>query len=451
MTLWTVVSLAACLPPGSGAAAAAEPLRIVEGDILVSAQPLSKRGVVFARHRLWNDGVMPVWLDPSIGVAALREVRAAMALWSRVAGVRLDELDAPLGDAQDHVRVEPGEGCASWVGRRGGAQSLWVAPACGRGAVLHELGHALGLEHEHTRPDRDAWIRINWDNVEPRKRHNFDLAPPGTRLLGDYDYASIMHYGADFFGIDSRVTIEPLDPRARIGQRRAPSTGDIAAIAELYGTDLALSADVFDDGRSALLLQALVTNQGRTGAHGVQVSARLPAGWRLAADRDERVPSAGASWRCVGESRLTCTGERLEPGAVAMLSLSLAAPKASRSDGDGDRVALRVNAGNHDHRSDNDTATLRRVVRADGGSAFVEDGQAWPGRDERPVSRFDDPGSRTQEASRDGDHGAVDGVGMGAFGVGWLSMLVPMVLWRRFGARFEARFRARFRAEAVRR
>jgi len=406
MTVWTVATIA-LLPPE--AIRASETLQLIEGDILTSAEPLSRRGVMFARHTLWADGVMPVWIDPAIADASRTEVRAAMAIWNRVAGVRLDELSAPLPDGQDYVHIELGEGCASWVGRRGGAQSLWVAPACSRGAVLHELGHALGLEHEHTRPDRDAWIRIHWDNIEPERRHNFNVAPAGTRLLGDYDYASLMHYGADFFGIASRTTIEPLDPRARIGQRRSPSAGDIAAIAELYGTDLALSADVFDGSvANTLSLQAYVTNQGGTGAHAVHVETRLPPGWQLISSQSKKALPAPDAWHCEGEPMLTCTLSRLAPGALAVLSLELSASTAVSLATE--PLELRVDAGNHDARPDNDTASLRRVEPSDGSGDVVDDAllpdDAWL------VTEFPDEPKRTGDEAVDGSVGARLGQGV---------------------------------------
>ncbi|MBR3565770.1 MAG: hypothetical protein IKN91_05540 [Paludibacteraceae bacterium] len=31
---------------------------------------------------------------------------------------------------------------------------------------LHKLGHVLGLDHEHSRPDRDSYVIVNY-NVIP--------------------------------------------------------------------------------------------------------------------------------------------------------------------------------------------------------------------------------------------------------------------------------------------
>ncbi|XP_018026654.1 zinc metalloproteinase nas-14 [Hyalella azteca] len=67
--------------------------------------------------------------------------------------------------------------CYSSVGRVGGEQPLSLGLFCSlawdRGNIYHELLHALGFYHEHTRPDRDEFVDIKWDNIKPGKEKNF--------------------------------------------------------------------------------------------------------------------------------------------------------------------------------------------------------------------------------------------------------------------------------------
>lgn len=120
--------------------------------------------------------------------------------------------------------------CASLVGRIGDMQvvSLQRFGCVVYGIVQHELLHALGFYHEHTRSDRDQHIRINWQNIQQGKNltvdlwlnnqlslyplnffyfyisllmsfstdyiNNFDKMDTNN-LNTDYDYSSIMHYG----------------------------------------------------------------------------------------------------------------------------------------------------------------------------------------------------------------------------------------------------------------
>ncbi|CAF1620473.1 unnamed protein product, partial [Didymodactylos carnosus] len=77
---------------------------------------------------------------------------------------------------RDYLELTPDDGtnnyCYSHVGRQGGRQFVKMyAPTCiSVGQYVHELGHAIGFGHEHQRPDRDHYIRIKWENIDPRKK-----------------------------------------------------------------------------------------------------------------------------------------------------------------------------------------------------------------------------------------------------------------------------------------
>ena len=40
-------------------------------------------------------------------------------------------------------------------------------------SIVQDLFRMLGRYHEHIRPDRDTYIQINWENINPRKMKEF--------------------------------------------------------------------------------------------------------------------------------------------------------------------------------------------------------------------------------------------------------------------------------------
>ena len=66
--------------------------------------------------------------------------------------------------------------------------------------MAHEIGHAMGLQHEQSRGDRDDYVTILSQNIAASKLHNFDKENTINSIK--YDYASIMHYGGTVSQLD---------------------------------------------------------------------------------------------------------------------------------------------------------------------------------------------------------------------------------------------------------
>ncbi|CAH3176699.1 unnamed protein product, partial [Porites lobata] len=71
-----------------------------------------------------------------------------------------------------------------------------------------------GFYHEQSRPDRDEYVTILWDNIKTGKLeqnsiHNFKKYNRGTidSLGSPYDYGSLMHYGSKAFSKNGKPTI----------------------------------------------------------------------------------------------------------------------------------------------------------------------------------------------------------------------------------------------------
>ncbi|XP_057310030.1 zinc metalloproteinase nas-14-like [Hydractinia symbiolongicarpus] len=107
-----------------------------------------------------------------------------------------------------HVAMFPGSGCWSFIGRTGRKQDLSLqSNGCVfSGIIIHEVIHALGVYHEQSRADRDQFVTINVQNVQPGLEHNFNRHD--TDSLGvSYDPKSVMHYGNRAFSNGNGPTI----------------------------------------------------------------------------------------------------------------------------------------------------------------------------------------------------------------------------------------------------
>lgn len=56
-------------------------------------------------------------------------------------------------------------------------QNLTIGKGCEfTVSAIHEIFHALGRFHEHNRPDRDDYVHINWENIQPGQLNLYQFA-----------------------------------------------------------------------------------------------------------------------------------------------------------------------------------------------------------------------------------------------------------------------------------
>ncbi|XP_066918724.1 hatching enzyme 1.2-like [Clytia hemisphaerica] len=222
---------------------------MVEGDIELDPdqmaaymEQMEKAGNSFAaiKSNLWKTNGradnIKYYIDSQISGAS-SAISQAIADYQKYTCIRFSRQSRrPSGP---HLFFTTGSGCSSPVGRMSRGNSIRLARGCWRkGTIIHEIGHSIGLFHEQSRPDRDNFVTIRWENIKEQNKHNFNKmrASNWNKHDTNYDYDSIMHYGSRYFTKNGGLTIQTKNSadQTRIGKRSGFSETDKIQINRMY-------------------------------------------------------------------------------------------------------------------------------------------------------------------------------------------------------------------------
>ena len=103
--------------------------------------------------------------------------------------------------------------------------------------TAHEIGHTLGLDHEHQRSDRDNFITVHYENCKGNEGSYTIISDTDNHR--QYDFESIMHYFDTAFSTNGQRTMvcKPgyESHQATMGYQQEITLTDQAGAADIYG------------------------------------------------------------------------------------------------------------------------------------------------------------------------------------------------------------------------
>lgn len=144
-----------------------------------------KRSAIFFEQsfgRKWpTNQPIQYMFDPQLSASEQAQINMAIREIQSKTCVKFQQVNSrPAGNFIYYSKWTIGGFCGlSHIGMKSPAPNLiYLSFNCGNqpGIALHETLHALGLNHEQLRGDRDQFITVKWENVDPRQYDFFAMA-----------------------------------------------------------------------------------------------------------------------------------------------------------------------------------------------------------------------------------------------------------------------------------
>ncbi|KAF2365933.1 Peptidase M12A [Trinorchestia longiramus] len=213
-------------------------------ETINSTRPVSARKASSYSSKLWEkiDGVPTVHFAFGSTPVSHQSIKKAIEHIETHTCIRFIESNGIK--FRSRMIFDDSSGCNSNVGRTKWLFGLSTAQSVNLGylchqvrTIIHEICHALGLWHEQNRSDRDAYVKVIYDNLRSKNSHNFQIKST-ENFHTEYDFFSVMHYGQFGFTSNGGQTLTTLDPMMK-GLITVPRFGlsfmDKSILNKLYG------------------------------------------------------------------------------------------------------------------------------------------------------------------------------------------------------------------------
>lgn len=168
----------------------------------------------------WEHGTIKYIFIDEFDAAEKEVIFSAMEEWSMATGtVEFEEATSKYWHPLEIQRTSDNSSWAT-IGYHTNTRNVMKLSDVSMYTVLHELGHVIGLEHEHNRMDRDDYIKVFFGNIEDEDKDQFMI--DYSRLYNNtklpYDYESIMHYSNKTCSKNGKDTLRSLlNPDEELG------------------------------------------------------------------------------------------------------------------------------------------------------------------------------------------------------------------------------------------
>ncbi|XP_026727517.1 low choriolytic enzyme-like [Trichoplusia ni] len=193
----------------------------------------------------WPQGIVPYYVDPkSYDDVITTRIRMAMNTIESLSCIMFKEIPMMPPEFAGFkwlyiTNPESERDCrhTTFVGSKGNVLLILGYDCLKRRDIIHALFHVLGFNDEVTHPQRDMYVRILWQNIQPRYRPLFRISTDEQphKMMVEYDTLSIMHFHDRAYSSNGGATIAPLISGLLISPAEKLSQLDIMKLRLAFG------------------------------------------------------------------------------------------------------------------------------------------------------------------------------------------------------------------------